>query len=92
MWSQADRILATSALALVAAMIFVTGRGPRELIVVAILGWFLAFYGEEVAPLLNIQVTSSSADLVAPVIRAIGWLLLFGTVAIVVAYLSGLFP
>ena len=91
MWTQANRILATLTLVLVVAMIFATGRGPKELITVAILGWFLAFYGEEVAPLLNIQVTSSSADLVAPIIRAIGWLFLFGCCAIAVAYLAGLF-
>lgn len=58
-------------------------------IIVALLGWLLAYYGEEVTPLLSVEANSSDADLVAPVVRTIGWLFLGASRAIVVANLAG---
>jgi len=43
----------------------------------ACLGWALAYFGDELAPLLGVTSTSSASRYVDPVIRAIGWLFLF---------------
>ena len=42
----------------------------------ACVGWALAFFGDELAPLVGVTSTSSSSRYVDPVIRSIGWLFL----------------
>ena len=39
-------------------------------------GWALAYFGDELAPVLRITSTPSTARYVEPVIRSIGWLFL----------------
>ena len=39
-------------------------------------GWALAYFGDELAPLIGVTSTSSSSRCVDPVIRTIGWLFL----------------
>jgi hypothetical protein len=42
----------------------------------ACVGWSLAYFGDELAPLVGVTSTSSSSRYVDPVIRTIGWLFL----------------
>ena len=47
----------------------------------ACVGWALAYFGDELAPLVGVTSTSSSSRYVDPVIRTIGWsflLVVFG--------------
>jgi hypothetical protein len=39
-------------------------------------GWVLAYFGNEIAPLLGVTPSPSTAKYVEPVLRSIGWLLL----------------
>ncbi len=88
MWFHVNRFAATLSFAFVAMAILVTHRGPRELIVVSLFGWFLAFYGDEVGPLLNVKSDSSTTELVAPFIRSIGWVFLAASGGLAIAYVA----
>jgi hypothetical protein len=50
-----------------------------------ILGWFLAFFGDEVAPLIGIDASSPSVRFVDPIIKTIGWLFLASATGLLVA-------
>ena len=39
-------------------------------------GWGLAYFGDELAPLINLESTPSTSRYIDPVVRTIGWLFL----------------
>jgi len=72
-----NRLLATGVL--IAMLVPVATKlapiDPAQ-VVLALFGWGLAYFGDEVAPLIGIDASSSSVRFLDPVIRTIGWLLL----------------
>ena len=82
-------VLATSIAAALLIGVFVGAApiGVGQLLMV-LLGWTLAYFGDEVAPLIGVTSTSSSAQYVEPVIRAIGWLLLLVALGLDIARMA----
>jgi hypothetical protein len=72
-----NRLLATGVLfaMLVPVVAKLAPIDPAQ-VVLALFGWGLAYFGDEVAPLIGIDASSSSVRFIDPVIRTIGWLLL----------------
>ena len=72
-----NRLLATGVLiAMLVPVIATLAPIDPAQVVLALFGWGLAYYGDEVAPLIGIDASSSSVRFIDPVIRTIGWLLL----------------
>jgi hypothetical protein len=71
------RVLATTVVAALGVCIFAKlapiGAGQMLLICFA---WALAYFGDEVAPLIGVTTSSSTSQYIDPVIRGIGWALL----------------
>jgi len=78
------RILATIVLI---ALAFVSRHAPIGLLllVVAFLGWALAFFGEELSPFIGVHSTPGTAPYVGSAVRGIGWLFLLATFAFAIA-------
>ena len=80
------RVLAT-VIALAVGFGILAGAAPigvGQLLLVGF-GWALAYFGDEMAPLIGITSSPSTSQYVEPIIRAIGWLLLLAACALYVA-------
>ena len=80
-----SRVLSTTVLISIIAAVL-SNRAPmgRGHIFMALLGWGLVYYGGDLAPVIGLEATSTSARYVEPVVRAIGWFFLlvaFGLLA-----------
>jgi hypothetical protein len=51
----------------------------------ACVGWALAYFGDELAPLVGVTSTPSTSHLIEPVIRSIGWLFLLAASGLFIA-------
>ena len=51
----------------------------------ACVGWALAYFGDELAPIVGITSTPSTSHYVEPVIRTVGWLFLLAASGLVFA-------
>lgn len=60
-------------------------RGTVWQVVLIWFAWALAYFGDEVAPLVGVTTNSSTPDAVDSIIRALGWFLMGVTVAVYVA-------
>lgn len=83
------RILATIVLI---ALAFVSRYAPIGLLllVVAFVGWALAFFGDELSPFIGVHSTPGTAQYVGSVVRGIGWFFLLATFAFAVARAANL--
>jgi len=54
-------------------------------ILMALFGWWLAFFGAEMAPLLGIRRDSGSDQYIEPFIQVIGWVFIFVVLGLFVA-------
>jgi hypothetical protein len=83
------RVLATG---IVVALGFgiVAGVAPIGIgqMLMACLGWALAYFGDDLAPLIGVTTTPSTSQYVEPVIRGIGWLFLLAAFGLFVARTS----
>ena len=80
------RILATVIVVALALCTFakLAPIGLLQVLVVCF-GWALAYFGDELAPLLGVTTTSSTYQYVEPVVRGIGWFLLLVVLALYIA-------
>lgn len=53
-------------------------------------GWALAYFGDDLAPLVGVKTSPSTSHYVEPIIRGIGWLLLLAALGLFVARTSRL--
>ena len=51
----------------------------------ACVGWALAYFGDELAPLVGVTSTPSTSQYIEPVIRSIGWLFLLAASGLFIA-------
>jgi len=58
--------------------------GIGQLFMVCV-GWALAYFGDDIAPLLGVTTSPSATRFVEPVVRGIGWLLLLVALGLFVA-------
>jgi hypothetical protein len=72
-----SRILATGVAAFIGIWIVTDFAlfGIWQLFMVCV-GWALAYFGDEFAPLLGVAPSTATTAYVEPIVRAIGWLLL----------------
>ena len=83
------RVLATVIAVAIGVGVFagVAPIGGGQVLLV-VFGWALAYFGDEVAPLIGVSSTPSTAQYVEPIIRGIGWLLLLAVSALYVARMT----
>lgn len=85
------RVLATG-IVVAMGMGIVAGLAPVGVgqILQACVGWALAYFGDDLAPLVGVSTTPSTSNYVEPVIRGIGWLLLLAAFGLFVVRTSRL--
>ena len=80
------RVLATGIVVALGVGIFANfapiGLGQMFL---ACVGWALAYFGDELAPLVGVTATPSTSHYIEPVIRSIGWIFLLAASGLFVA-------
>ena len=91
MFTSISRILATGivvflGICIVANYAFV---GIWQMLL-ACAGWALAYFGDELAPLVGVTSSPSGSRYVEPVIRCIGWLFLLAAIGLVVVRIPGI--
>jgi hypothetical protein len=79
------RVLAT-AIVVAMGIGIVAGLAPVGVgqILLACAGWALAYFGDDLAPLVGVATTPSTSHYVEPIIRGIGWLLLLAALGLFV--------
>jgi hypothetical protein len=71
------RALATIiAVALLVSSFTPMSPSPVLQVLLVCAGWALAYFGDDLAPLVGLQSSPSASHYVEPVVRGIGWLLL----------------
>ena len=77
MLSVAGRVLA-SALAVLMALGILFKVAPISTwqALLACVGWGLAYFGDDLAPVIGLQTSPSTSRYIEPVVRGIGWLFL----------------
>jgi hypothetical protein len=86
-----SRVLATGIFAAMGIGILV-GLAPIGIgqMLLACAGWALAYFGDDLAPLVGVKTSPSTSHYVEPIIRGIGWLLLLAALGLFVARTSRL--
>ena len=86
-----SRVLATVLFAVMGVGIL-AGLAPIGLgqMFLACAGWSLAYFGDDLAPLVGVKTSSSTSHYVEPIIRGIGWLLLLAALGLFVVRTSRL--
>jgi hypothetical protein len=88
----ANRIIVTLVLVSIVVGIF-SSHAPMQIAIVkvskgvllpALFGWALVFFGAEIAPLLNIHNPFESNDFIDPIIRMIGWVFVLGALGLLI--------
>jgi hypothetical protein len=76
------RVLAT---AMLIGLAFLSRRAPISIgqLLLALFGWALAFFGDELSPAIGVHSTPDTAPYVGTVVRGVGWLFLIATFTLV---------
>jgi hypothetical protein len=83
-----SRILATVVVVALGLCVVVNTApvGIWQMLLVCV-GWALAYFGDELAPLVGITSTPATSPYVEPVVRGIGWLLLLAASGVYIGHI-----